>query len=149
MDMTPQEAEKQRRMGYLELMRSNDGHYLHGTTTGYGYGCRCDRCRAANKAARERREARRAMPFSYNFPKHADAGRETLQQAMSKVSEESHELMFAVLDGEGEDSVIEEALDTMHACETLLRRYPAKRVKAARDAVIEKNRKRGYYGEGR
>lgn len=87
------------------------------------------------------------MMFAYNFPAHRDAGRLTSQQAMAKVSEESHELMFAVLDGEGEDRQLEECLDTMHACETFLRRYPVEQVKAARDAVIAKNHTRGYYGE--
>lgn len=85
--------------------------------------------------------------WQYNFPAHVDAGKKTLQQAMRKVSEESHELTFAVLDGEGEERVMEECLDTIHACETLLRRWPAERVKAARDAVVEKNRARSYYRE--
>lgn len=86
--------------------------------------------------------------LSYRFPTHKDAWKLTLQQAMAKVSEESHELMFAVLDGEGDDRVVEEALDTIHACETLLRRYPAECVAAAMDAVVEKNRARSYYEDG-
>lgn len=33
----------------LEMMRANPGDPRHGTWTGYSYGCRCDRCRAAAK----------------------------------------------------------------------------------------------------
>lgn len=151
MDMTPQQAEKKRRQGYLELMRASERHPLHGTTTGYGYGCRCERCKAANKEMRERRKAERGMAFAYNFPAHLDVPEAgdvaAMQMQVGKVLEEAREVDAAFWDHEGDDRVIEEALDTVCACETLLRAFPVERVKAARDAVVAKNAKRGYWGE--
>ena len=31
----------------LAELRADPGHPMHGTMTGYRYGCRCERCRAA------------------------------------------------------------------------------------------------------
>lgn len=85
------------------------------------------------------------MPFSYNFPAHKDAGRLSTKTQALKIRGEACELLGAVEHQEGTDRVLEEALDTMHACETLLRSYPVTRVKKARDAVISKNTARFYY----
>lgn len=87
------------------------------------------------------------MPFSYNFPAHKDAGRLNTKTQALKIRGEACELLGAVEHHEGTDRVLEECLDTYHACETLLRSYPVTRVKAARDAVILKNSARSYYRE--
>ena len=86
--------------------------------------------------------------FSYNFPAHKDVGRLGTRTQALKVRGEACELLGAVEHREGTDRVLEEALDTMHACETLLRSYPVKRVKKARDAVVAKNAARSYYEGG-
>lgn len=47
------------------------------------------------------------------------------------------------------DAMLVELLDTIHAVETALRRsYEPEEVEAGRLRVIEKNRARGFYGEG-
>lgn len=84
--------------------------------------------------------------WQYNFPAHRDVGGDIIEQ-VAKIREESAELALAYFDSECDSRLIEECLDTIHACETLLRRYPVECVKAASDAVVEKNRKRGYYSE--
>lgn len=42
---------------------------------------------------------------------------------------------------------IEELLDCIHACETALREFDAASIDKAMRAVVEKNQKRGYYGD--
>lgn len=46
----------------LAAMSEDPGDALHGTVTGYGYGCRCERCRAAKSLSRF---ARIAQPGPY------------------------------------------------------------------------------------
>ena len=98
------------------------------------------------------------MPFSYNFPATRFVPRKAepglvweaepgdLWRQVHKVCEEAAEIEGAWR-YESEERVIEETLDCMQACETLLRAFSAERVKIARDAVVEKDRKRGYYRE--
>lgn len=84
------------------------------------------------------------MSWMYNFPAHKDVGKDEAAQ-VDKVYEEAVELMTAFDDGEPAARIREECLDVMHACETLLRSWPAEEVARSRDGVVEKNRKRGYY----
>lgn len=84
------------------------------------------------------------MSWMYNFPEHRDAGKDEAAQ-VDKVYEEAVELMTAFDDGEPEGRIREECLDVMHACETLLRSWPAGEVARSRDAVVVKNEARGYY----
>lgn len=85
--------------------------------------------------------------WGYRFPEHVDARSISRTDASLKVLEEAGELFDAVHCGECRERVAEECLDTIHACETLLRRWSPEWVSAQRDAVEEKNRARGYYGE--
>lgn len=126
-------------------MADDQGDRRHGTKYGYSCGCRCERCREAERG----RKRGRGKGWHYSFPAHGSAHRgmaneEMLSQA-SKVFDEALELLGAVAGYEGDDRVLEECLDTVHACETLLRSWPTEKVKEARDKVVEKNRARGYY----
>lgn len=69
---------------------------------------------------------------------------DTLGQ-MAKVHEELQEAMRALVTDEPVERVLEELCDTEHALEGVLRKFPAKDVATAREAVIAKNRKRGDY----
>lgn len=144
-----QQQEKRRRIGYLEQMQASETHPWHGTTTGYGHGCRCERCYDAYKQARS---ARRGRPpaWRYNFPAYRDlpceADSASVEAQAQKVVEEALELAEAAHKGEGSERVMEEALDVVQAVETLLRAYGSKRVFESRNGVIDKNRARGYYG---
>lgn len=151
-------TEKERRAGYLRDMRANERHPHHGTKTGYGYGCRCDRCKAAareyelKRQAKKQHEATIPQGFCYAFPAHVDSvgavrGNGFAAAQARKISEEVAELADAIRLGEGDERVLEECLDTYHACETLMRAWDPKEVSAARDAVVAKNEARGYYEE--
>lgn len=69
----------------------------------------------------------------------------TLSTQVRKVVEEASEIVKAHEDDEGTDRIIEETLDCIHACETLLRKFPISRVLAMRGQVYRKNKERGYY----
>ena len=49
------------RLRRLSALGADPAHPMHGTATGYRYGCRCDRCRAARHEyyVEREREARR------------------------------------------------------------------------------------------
>lgn len=53
--------EYRRRSRRLAALRADPAHPMHGTATGYFYGCRCERCRAARheRYVEQEREARR------------------------------------------------------------------------------------------
>ena len=87
--------------------------------------------------------------FSYIFPAHRDTGNIDLDRQAEKIAEEASEVVQAVRDGETPKRIIEEALDCWHACETLLRAWPAEEVAEIRDKVSQKNAARGYYGDDR
>lgn len=128
----------------LEMI-DDQGDRRHGTRYGYSCGCRCERCR---EAERERKRGQ-GKGWHYSFPAHKDAcsgmTREEMLSQTCKVFEEATELVDALNRDEGDDRVLEECLDTVHACETLLRSWPAEKVREARDKVVKKNRARSYY----
>ena len=151
-------TEKERRAGYLRDMRANERHPRHGTKTGYGYGCRCDRCKAAareyelKRQAKKQHEATRPQGFCYAFPAHVDSvgaecGSDFAETQVRKICEEVAELADAIRLGEGDERVLEECLDAYHACETLMRTWDPQKVEEARVAVVAKNEARGYYEE--
>lgn len=146
---------KELRAGYLREMLANERDPRHGTRKGYRYGCRCDRCKAAiseayfEGKAKEQRKLAQPRAFLYAFPEHVRAAglrddMDLLSQA-ERIRDEVGELASAVSSGEGTDRVLEECLDVVHACETLLRVWPAEEVFKARNAVVSKNDARGYY----
>lgn len=147
--------DKEKRERYLSLMLASERDPRHGTSKGYKYGCRCDRCKAAMREAHFERKAREqhklAQPqaFIYAFPEHRHAAKirdnmDLFGQA-ARIGDEVEELLAAVSGGEGSGRVLEDCLDVVHACETLLRAWPAEEVFKARNAVIAKNDSRGYY----
>lgn len=62
----------------LAGMRADPSDRRHGTVTGYNYGCRCDRCRAAKhgwyeKAYRERRRRLYEIEKGIRIGHHGEA----------------------------------------------------------------------------
>lgn len=148
-------SSKETHAQYLRMMLASERDPRHGTSKGYKYGCRCDRCKAAmreahfERKAREQRQLAQPQAFIYAFPEHRHAAdiRDSMDlfgQA-ARIDDEVDELLAAVSGGEGAGRVLEECLDVVHACETLLRAWPAEEVFKARNAVIAKNDARGYY----
>lgn len=95
------------------------------------------------------------MAYEYQFPKWSGKPLDeiTIGQQVAKVNFECAELMEVLLGRNNvkrtSDSLMEEAFDVIHACETLLRKIESMGydIGASHDKVIEKNWKRGYYGE--
>jgi hypothetical protein len=85
----------------------------------------------------------------YRFPANGKAKEATLEQQARKVCEEAGEVLFAVRRAEGVDHLLEETLDTIHACEGILRRYPMRRVLVAHARVLVKCMLRGDYSGGK
>lgn len=147
-------SEKERRAAYLRELETCERHPLHGTRSGYSYGCRCDRCKAAIRAyelerkAKRQRKAAQPTGFMYAFPEHRDVGKITKVEQALKIMDECVEFIAAITDGEGEARELEELCDIDQAWETLARRWGPEEVWAARNAVVAKNDARGYYDKG-
>lgn len=85
--------------------------------------------------------------WEYRFPEVA--GKPPLPEQALKVAEEALEVQRAALDQDFQAAAVE-AMDVIHAAETLLRRLEAGYgidPDDVRDDVVAKNRERGYYGE--
>lgn len=89
----------------------------------------------------------KAGGWTYRFPELARIPEVANQTA--KVAEEAVETQRAVFEWEYDEAAVE-AMDVIHAAETLLRclerRFGAD-LDAAYEEVVAKNRARGYYGE--
>lgn len=87
--------------------------------------------------------------FTYNFPKYK--GHVSIQEQVTKIGFEymeiAEEALKSIIDPVG---VALECLDTIHACETLLRVLQQEHgidIQAEAEFVEKKNEERGYYGE--
>lgn len=78
--------------------------------------------------------------YAFNFPPVKT--KRDVNAQIAKIGEESNEVSTAKTDLE----IIEETLDTVQACETLLRMFDETTVHTVKARVICKNAKRGYYG---
>lgn len=85
------------------------------------------------------------MKHEYIFPENLRAVTLNDLAQANKVLEEANEVYKAVLTAEGRKRVLEEVLDTIHACEGILRRYTQEEIQAMVIEVYEKNKKRGDY----
>lgn len=83
--------------------------------------------------------------MDYLFQATHQSAANTIRQQMRKVCEEATELREAVETAAIDIDIIDEALDTIHACEGLLRKYPADLVDSRIIEVRLKNKRRGYY----
>ena len=86
------------------------------------------------------------MAFEFSFPKYRSLPfnrRERIAQAKHIRQEARETLHEAVSDDEF--AMLVEAMDTIHAAETLLRPYPQRVLDNAKAEVIRKNEERGYY----
>ena len=84
--------------------------------------------------------------MKWYFPKYKDIPTDKTERWLQvlKVISETNETRQALSD-ETDQRVIEEALDVIHAAETLLRSYPEDMVDKEHAKVITKNQNRGYY----
>lgn len=78
--------------------------------------------------------------YCYNFP--PVKVKKDVNAQIAKIGEEADEVSTAKTDSE----IIEETLDTVQACETLLRMFDETSVHKVKQQVIIKNNNRGYYG---
>lgn len=86
------------------------------------------------------------MAFEFNFPKYRSIPynrRERVAQAKHIRQEALETVHEAVSDDEF--AMLVEAMDTIHAAETLLRPYPQRLLNQAQAEVVRKNEERGYY----
>ena len=85
----------------------------------------------------------------FQFPKIRVVNEMDIRRQVECVADEAEELRLARDFDQGVSRITEEALDTLHAAETLLRMIEGQQgpafVQDAMHAVIKKNRDRGYY----
>lgn len=79
------------------------------------------------------------------FPLNKRAEENSLHQQLNKVLEEATEALNAYLDKEDDVRIIEELLDTIHACEGALAKFDREQIGLMRVYVLVKNAARGDY----
>lgn len=79
------------------------------------------------------------------FPENLRAAPLSMNVQAKKIIEEAKEVYQAIECGENNGRIIEETLDTIHACEGLLRHFQAEEIKAGVEFVYKKNKSRGDY----
>lgn len=85
------------------------------------------------------------MEYRPIFPENMRAARLPLKAQVFKVIEEAEEVYRAIKDKESNARIIEETLDTIHACEGVLRKFRPQEIEEAIKLVYEKNKSRGDY----
>lgn len=83
--------------------------------------------------------------YPFRFPANRRAGELSLTQQADKLYEETCEVLAAVSLREGDDRVIEELWDVVHAAEGALRKFPLRKVIVGIARVKIKNWRRGDY----
>lgn len=86
------------------------------------------------------------MAFKFNFPKYRSLPynrRERIAQA-KHIRQEARETVHEAV-SDDEFAMLVEAMDTIHAAETLLRPYPQRLLSQVQAEVVRKNEERGYY----
>lgn len=88
------------------------------------------------------------MAFEFNFPKYRSLPfnrKERIAQA-KHIKQEARETVHEAVSGD-EFAMLVEAMDVIHAAETLLRPYPHRVLDQAHAEVVRKNEDRGYYSD--
>ena len=85
----------------------------------------------------------------YQFPPINDAFYRGTFAQVQHIRSEADEVLDAYINREGEERLIEELWDVCWCVETLLRRFPWRKVVKGFCHCIEKNRERGYVTERR
>ena len=83
--------------------------------------------------------------YPFRFPANRRAGELSLARQVDKLYEETCEVLAAVSLKEGDDRVIEELWDVVHAAEGALRKFPLRKVIVGIARVKVKNTRRGDY----
>ena len=81
----------------------------------------------------------------YRFPANSRAEVATFEEQMDKTHREAHEVLSAWISEEGEERLIEELWDTIHAAEGALRKFKPQQVRDGYFMVMAKNNERGDY----
>ena len=81
----------------------------------------------------------------WHFPENRKAEEASVLEQALKVNEEAHEVFIAALSKEGEMRILEEAWDAVQAIEGLFRKFPLRKVLAAKVRVKIKCMRRGDY----
>ena len=86
------------------------------------------------------------MAFKFNFPKYRSLPYNRMERiAQAKhIRQEARETVHEAV-SDDEFAMLVEAMDTIHAAETLLRPYPQRMLNQAQAEVVRKNEERGYY----